>query len=72
MLQSVYQKIKSFGTYSNIWDPDRAKKVEQFSKEEHLVLDYEAEIKYYEAMEVTIQDLPSYYDIGAICLSTGI
>ncbi|PVD20700.1 hypothetical protein C0Q70_18859 [Pomacea canaliculata] len=68
--KSVYQKIKSFGTYSNIWDPDRAKKVEQFSKEEHLVLDYEAEIKYYEAMEVTIQDLPSYYDIGAICLST--
>lgn len=43
----------------------------EFNKEDPKLSEYEAKIKHYEELEVEINGLPEFYDVGPIALYTG-
>lgn len=45
--------------------------MEEFMKDDPKLTEFEAVIRGYEALEVEINSLPEYYDVGPIALYTG-
>jgi len=67
----VTSALEKFGDYHIIWQEDRDESLEKFMKDQPKLSEFESKIKYYEEMEVDINNEPVYYDVGPIALFTG-
>lgn len=63
--------LDRFSGYHPIWEKDREDDLVEFNKEDPKLSEYEAKIKHYEELEVEINGLPEFYDVGPIALYTG-
>ena len=71
ILQEVTTALDRFSGYHPIWEKDREEDLVEFNKEDPKLSEYEAKIKHYEELEVEINGLPEFYDVGPIALYTG-
>lgn len=71
MLQEVTTALDHFSEFHHVWMVDRDEDLENFNKENPKLSEYEAKIKHYEEMEIQINALPEYYDVGPIGMYTG-
>ena len=63
--------LDKFSHYHPIWEVDRDEDLTNFNKDDPKLSEYETKIKHYEELEVEINGLPEYYDVGPIALYTG-
>ena len=66
-----YTAIENFAEFNSVWEVDRDEDLQNFNKENPKLSEYEAKIKHYEELEVQINGLPEYYDVGPIGMYTG-
>lgn len=63
--------LDRFFGYYLIWEKDREDDLVEFNKEDFKLSEYEVKIKYYEELEVEINGLFEFYDVGFIVLYIG-
>jgi hypothetical protein len=63
--------LEQFSRFAYIWSTDKEAELEEFSKTNPLLMDYNGAIKKYEEIEDGIMELPEYYDVGPISLLSG-
>ncbi|CAC5424902.1 unnamed protein product [Mytilus coruscus] len=68
--KEVTTALDHFSEFHSVWMVDRDEDLENFNKENPKLSEYEAKIKHYEEMEVQINALPEYYDVGPIGMYT--
>ncbi|XP_052714224.1 dynein axonemal heavy chain 5-like isoform X2 [Crassostrea angulata] len=68
--KEVTTALDRFSGYHPIWEKDREDDLVEFNKEDPKLSEYEAKIKHYEELEVEINGLPEFYDVGPIALYT--
>ncbi|XP_076449856.1 dynein axonemal heavy chain 5-like isoform X2 [Babylonia areolata] len=68
--KEVTTALEQFSQYSAIWEKDRDADLEEFAKEDPKLSEFEAQVKHYEELEISIMALPEYYDVGPIALYT--
>ena len=55
-----------FSKYEDLWTKDREQHVQEFSKEEHTIGDYEDELKKYQEIELSVMEEEEMVSIGPI------
>ncbi|XP_052062310.1 dynein axonemal heavy chain 5-like isoform X2 [Mytilus californianus] len=68
--KEVTTALDHFSEFHSVWMVDRDEDLENFNKENPKLSEYEAKIKHYEEMEIQINALPEYYDVGPIGMYT--
>ncbi|XP_056016925.1 dynein axonemal heavy chain 5-like isoform X3 [Ostrea edulis] len=68
--KEVTTALDRFSGYHPIWEKDREEDLVEFNKEDPKLSEYETKINHYEELEVEINGLPEFYDVGPIALYT--
>ncbi|XP_071819604.1 dynein axonemal heavy chain 5-like isoform X1 [Apostichopus japonicus] len=62
--------LDSFTQFSELWNADPQEKVKEFMASQPLLTEIEAQIRYYQSSELTIEEIPASRRIGSvICLT---
>ncbi|XP_025115333.1 dynein heavy chain 5, axonemal-like isoform X4 [Pomacea canaliculata] len=66
--REVSETLHQFNRFSFIWEKNKEAELQEFMKEDRMLVDFRTVIEEYEKLEDTIMSLPEYYYVGPICL----
>ncbi|XP_023932721.1 dynein heavy chain 5, axonemal [Lingula anatina] len=66
----VQEVLNSFTKYSELWATDPEEKVKEFVASDPVMSEFEQQVKYYEHLEIEIEEIQGTYRVGAVIFLT--
>ncbi|XP_028415244.1 dynein heavy chain 5, axonemal-like [Dendronephthya gigantea] len=64
------QVLSGMAQFEELWNQDPNTKVQEFMDSTPLLSDFETQIRYYQELEMAVEELPASYSVGSIIYST--